>query len=204
MAVAYVANAQYDAVQINALICSGQQSNSSAVHCISIQPSFSEVFELISYRTGQDKLWKYSNSQDMLIEQASTLMQGTGTVTGAKVIASLQILLNKRISELKLSLDITDEELAGILGSTRKTIHNWQQGNTKPNKNKLSRLISQHKLIDTWVSNGYPDISNIDAPAKKIILQKLQKNIIDKDDFLYFGASLMLTQNTAIIENPFA
>jgi DNA-binding transcriptional regulator YiaG len=202
MVVADTSDTVYDTSQINTLMYSDQQSTSYALHCTYERPSPSEIFELISYRTGQDILWKYSKNdfKDILIEQNPTSEPNTA----AKVIEPLKTLLNKRISELKLSLDITDEELAGILGASRKTIHNWQQGNTKPNKNKLNRLISQHKLIDIWISNGYPDINNLDAPEKNVILQKLQQEIINTDNFLYFGASLMLTQSAAIIENPFA
>jgi transcriptional regulator with XRE-family HTH domain len=119
-------------------------------------------------------------------------------------VSPQQNLLVKRLNELKSSLGLADEELASILKTTRKTLHNWQQGNTKPNKTKLLRLVDQHNLLSKWLSNGYPDIATLDIEEKNQILHKLQQDEVDTDDVLYFGSGLMLTSDFDVIDDPFA
>ena len=197
MVVADNAYVNYDASNLQNLAVSGQHAVQSATHSIYARPNTSEIFDLINYRSGQDKYWTYTKT-----EQHNVLTE----VHRADVtkVSPQQELLIKRLSELKNNIGLSDQELALILKTGRKTIYNWQQGITKPNKTKLLRLVEQHNLLNTWLSNGYPDISTLDIEDKNQILSKLQQDDVDTDDLLYFGSGLMLTNDFDVIEDPFA
>ncbi|WP_278183644.1 helix-turn-helix domain-containing protein [Vibrio misgurnus] len=187
----------YDAIEINKLAVSGQHAVQSAAHSTYQRPSATEIFDLINYRSGQHKYWTHTKTDfhDVLVEVSST---------DTLIKSPQQNLLVKRLNELKSSLGLADEELASILKTTRKTLHNWQQGSTKPNKTKLLRLVAQHKLLSEWISNGYPDIATLDIEDKSQVLNKLQQDDVDISDVLYFGSGLMLTSDFDAIDDPFA
>ena len=105
--------------------------------------------------------------------------------------------------EWHFAIGLSDEELANILKVSRKTLHNWTQGNTNPNKAKLLRLVEQHNLLMTWLNNGYPEISTLNFECKAQLLSKLEQDDVGVDDFLYFGSGLMLTNSFDVIDNPF-
>ncbi|EGR0593374.1 helix-turn-helix domain-containing protein [Vibrio cholerae] len=197
MAVADHAYFEYDLSKIQSLAVSGQHAFQSAAHSTYQRPSATEIFELINYRSGQHKYWTHTQTDfhDVLVEVSTT---------DALTKSPQQSLLVKRLNELKSSLGLADEELARILKTTRKTLHNWQQGNTKPNKTKLLRLVAQHKLLSEWISNGYPDIATLDIADKSKVLNKLQQDDVDISDVLYFGSGLMLTSDFDAIDDPFA
>ncbi|GLO64090.1 hypothetical protein MACH09_45980 [Vibrio sp. MACH09] len=197
MVVADHAYADYDVSKIQSLAVSGQHAVQSAAHSTYQRPNAMEIFDLINYRSGQHQYWTYAQTDfhDVLVEVSTA---------DALTESPQQNLLVKRLSELKSSLGLADEELASILKTTRKTLHNWQQGNTKPNKTKLLRLVEQHNLLREWLSNGYPDIATLDIEEKNQILNKLQQEYVDTDDVLYFGSGLMLTNDIDVIDDPFA
>ncbi|AGV18062.1 TPA: helix-turn-helix domain-containing protein [Vibrio diabolicus] len=197
MVVADHAYADYDVSKIKNLAVSGQHAVQSAAHSTYQSPNATEIFDLINYRSGQHKYWTHTKTDfhDVLVEVSTT---------DVLTVSPQQNLLVKRLNELKSSLGLADEELASILKTTRKTLHNWQQGNTKPNKTKLLRLVDQHNLLSKWLSNGYPDIATLDIEEKNQILHKLQQDEVDTDDVLYFGSGLMLTSDFDVIDDPFA
>lgn len=197
MAIADNAYVDYDVSKIQSLAVSGQHAVQSAAHSTYQRPSAAEIFDLINYRSGQHQYWTHTQTDfhDVLVEISTS---------DSLTKSPQQNLLVKRLSELKSSLGLADEELASILKTTRKTLHNWQQGNTKPNKTKLLRLVAQHKLLSEWISNGYPDIATLDIEEKNQVLNKLQQDDVDISDVLYFGSGLMLTSDFDAIDDPFA
>ena len=157
----------------------------------------------LKYRSGQGSHWKYVRDNDInaWIEQVSLNAKTIQTVTESESRPST--LVNK-INELRSIYSLIDEELASILGTSRKTLHNWVNGNTKPNKNKLNRLLHQHKLAEKWVNNGYPTATNLDPVDKQKLLSMLEETGINEDEFLYFGSGIMLSSPAQEIDNPFA
>jgi len=188
--------ANYDISEIGELAASGESSFQSTMPVVDKLQSLSDFLDISNYRSGQRKFWtrnqeKYSNILDGIYKES------------AVVVSPQQKLLIKRINELKRSLGLADEEVASILKTTRKTLHNWQQGNTKPNKTKLLRLIAQHNLLNTWLSNGYPHIATLDVEDKHQVLQMLQQDEVDIDRLLFFGSGLMMNNGFDVIEGPF-
>ncbi|WBA14803.1 helix-turn-helix domain-containing protein [Salinivibrio proteolyticus] len=187
----------YDDSKIQMLASSGQHAVQSAAHRTYHCPSTTEIFERINYRSGQNKYWTHTKSDfsDVLVE-VSTAAPFTETPQ--------KKLLTKRLTELKSSLELSDEELASILQTTRKTLHNWQQGKTKPNKNKMLRLVDHYNILNMWKSNGYPEISTLDLGHRRQILTMLKQDEVDVDKLLYFGSGLLLTADISELEDPFA
>jgi DNA-binding transcriptional regulator YiaG len=198
MAVAENTYANFSISEMQNLAVSGMRAHQSAVHRTCHRPSTSEVFDHISrYRSGQPQFWTYTKKglDDILVKLC--------TADSDKNSPQQEVLI-KRLSELKSSIGLADEELAKILKISRKTLHNWQHGSTIPNKTKLLRLVAQHNILRTWLSNGYPEISKLNFEVKEQILSKLQKDNVDVDDLLYFGSGLMLTADFDVIDDPFA
>lgn len=151
----------------------------------------------LQYRSGQGSHWKYVRDNDINV----WIEKAIQSVTESESRPST--LINK-INELRSIYSLIDEELASILGTSRKTLHNWVHGNTKPNKNKLNRLLLQHKLAEKWVSNGYPTAANLDPVDKQKLLSMLENTEVNEDEFLYFGSGIMLSSPAQEIDNPFA
>lgn len=197
MAVADNTYVNYNIGEMQTLAVSGLHARQSAVHSIYHRPNTSEIFSLISYRSGQPQYWTHTKEDlhDVLVKN---------NVEYFNVKTPQQEFLIKRLGELKNSFGLSDEELANILKVSRKTLHNWTQGNTNPNKAKLLRLVEQHNILMTWLNNGYPEISTLNFECKAQLLSKLEQDDVDVDDFLYFGSGLMLTNSFDVIDNPFA
>lgn len=157
----------------------------------------------LKYRSGQGSHWKYVRDNDIKawIEKASLHEK---TIQSFKENESKPSALVNKVNELRSIYSLIDEELASILGTSRKTLHNWVNGNTKPNKNKLNRLIFQHKLAERWMSNGYPTATNLDPVDKQKILSMLEDTEVNEEEFLYFGSGIMLSSPAQEIDNPFA
>ncbi|MDN4502931.1 hypothetical protein QX776_11010 [Alteromonadaceae bacterium BrNp21-10] len=113
------------------------------------------------------------------------------------------------IQSIKKIASLSNEEIAQVLCSGRKTVHNWMQNDAKkPNKSKIKRILEVEDIFIALVNSYGTDLQEIihSAPPKGPNLLSLLSNEELNRDLIQFTASeIYLTQHTpSEIEDPFA
>ena len=165
--------------------------------------TITDIFDKLNHRSGQPYAWKEKQEKDIATLYNVTIAQEDTTPKQANATKQVST-TSKHLNRVKQVFSLTDEELSASLGTTRKTLHNWQKQSTKPNKVKLERLLLQSSIAEEWLANGYPLTASMDPSDKKALLDLLTADAAHKDKILFFGSGLMLTSVSQDIEDPFS
>ncbi|PSV00495.1 hypothetical protein [Photobacterium kishitanii] len=108
-----------------------------------------------------------------------------------------------KIKFIKDNFAFSDQQLAIIFNVSRKTVHNWITGKSKPNTKSVKRLVDITQILVEWVESGYPisdqlgvlDVENL------VELLKYELSTSVKDGVLCMGSFLLLESEPKIIES---
>lgn len=157
--------------------------------------------------------------QDEKLELAFLLYRGSGgeftnstdvTPSGANVQVQTapQNRLAEVIGEIYTAFNLTIEELAQILGVSRKTIYNWMDRKTKPKITSANRIYDLLIVARGWLSSGFSaDQELLHKPIidEMSIFDLLSQSRIDKDLIFFAGSRLyMLSPPQDNLSDPFA
>lgn len=115
---------------------------------------------------------------------------------------------SSKLNLVKETFGLTNEQLADVIGSTRKTVHNWMTGINRPNRSKAKRVLELDNIASMWVSRGFTsdrDTLFLQSQSGSSLLDLLSKRDLDKDLVMFHGASLHLENlGEEELEDPFA
>lgn len=66
----------------------------------------------------------------------------------------LQETVGQRIKTARLAVDLSQEELAGRLGTSRYVVHRWERGHNQPNRKYRRRLAEEFGQPSNYFMNG--------------------------------------------------
>ncbi|WP_180031392.1 MULTISPECIES: hypothetical protein [Acinetobacter] len=108
--------------------------------------------------------------------------------------------INQQISSLSEKLDyikstflLSEEQLADIVGVGRKTLFNWKNKASEPNKDKTQRVFELYMIAKNWKNAQYPITSfDLHTPilSGKTIQDMLHEFPLDSEKILFGGNRL--------------
>ena len=119
------------------------------------------------------------------------------------------ITVSSIVQSVKDTFGFTQEDLASVCCSSRKSVNNWLNGE-KPNKTKIKRLMDLFLLRNEWISSGLSTERNLLELAildGASVMELLSMKQLDKDKVLFAGSRLSMNSSqssVAELEDPFA
>lgn len=156
------------------------------------------------------------------LEQYKGLYRGSGgsitgffsdTLSGANNIpaelANQESNLIKAINIITSTFSLTKDELAQVCKvSSRKTLYNWIDGTSKPQKRTLKRIFELVVIAKDWKYSGFPNdkkYMHIPIFEDLSLIDLLSKEELNKEQILFAGSRLNLSvENTPSLMDPFA
>lgn len=121
--------------------------------------------------------------------------------------SSINVKYNNRKSQLstiKEYLALSDEELASIVGVSRKTIYNWEKQGINKDKDR-QRIFELSVIAEDWHYNRFPTTKEKLSKAvvgSTSVMQMLMSEELDREKIIFAGRRLAhqsLTLNTSLI-----
>ena len=121
--------------------------------------------------------------------------------------SSINVKYNNRKSQLstiKEYLALSDEELANIIGVSRKTLYNWEKQGINKDKDR-QRIFELSAIAEDWKYNQLPtDKEKLSKPilGSTSVMQLLMSTELDREKIVFAGRRLThqsLTLNTSLI-----
>jgi DNA-binding transcriptional regulator YiaG len=112
-----------------------------------------------------------------------------------------------KLSLIKDTFDLTNEQLADVMGSGRKTVHNWMNSSNRPNKTKAKRILELDNITNMWMSRGFTanrDTILLQAQSGSSLIELLADENLDKDLVMFHGSSMYFDLSYDVLEDPFA
>ncbi|CAH7182151.1 conserved hypothetical protein [Vibrio chagasii] len=180
--------------------------------------SLSEAFDIIHISGGNTgNNWVYVNNQSSggFLTRGLPQKSFEGNFNAAQKVSDTSpkagIDFSAMVSTVKSTFSLTDEQLASVLQSTRKTVHNWATGSSRPNKTKAQRVLELHDIAKMWNSRGYSVdkdlLSWADGGDDLSLLDLLSQQELDKKLVMFQGSSMFmsdLAEDIDDLEDPFA
>ncbi|MEQ9451509.1 MAG: hypothetical protein RJQ07_07980 [Pseudomonadales bacterium] len=110
------------------------------------------------------------------------------------------------LSAIEQAFGLTKHQLAGVLKTTRKTIYNWIDGSSKPNKTNLGRIFDLVVVANDWAEAGFSKNNSLLAfkvIEERSVLDLLSQDQFDRELILLAGSRLQL-QGSESLADPFA
>jgi DNA-binding transcriptional regulator YiaG len=119
-----------------------------------------------------------------------------------------QISYASKLEFIKDTFDLTNEQLAKVVGSTRKTVHNWSTGLNKPNRNKAKRVLELNGIAKLWINRGFTadrDSLLVQGQTGETLMELLSNDNLDTELVMFHGSSMHIDNlNDIELEDPFA
>ncbi len=121
----------------------------------------------------------------------------------------IEITVSNIVQNVKDTFGFTQEDLASVCCSSRKSVNNWLNGE-KPNKTKIKRLMDLFLVRNEWISSGLStergmlDLAVLDGHS---VMDLLSMKQLDKDKVLFAGSRLSMNisqSSDTELEDPFA
>ncbi|MEO3357218.1 hypothetical protein [Acinetobacter haemolyticus] len=136
---------------------------------------------------------------DWLIEQ--TRSGQNFQIVGKEFIAdtldeSLEVqrnALEEKLELIKSVFSMTEIEISQSIGVSRKTLFNWKQKKSAPNKKKAQNIFDLYLLAKNWKEAGFTtDSFELESPIidDKSIKDLLKEDKIDSEKILFAGNRL--------------
>jgi DNA-binding transcriptional regulator YiaG len=112
-----------------------------------------------------------------------------------------------KLSLIKDTFDLTNEQLADVMGSGRKTVHNWMSSSNRPNKTKAKRILALDNIANMWISRGFSanrDTLLLQTQSGSSLIELLADENLDKNLVMFHGSSMYFDINDDVLEDPFA
>lgn len=101
--------------------------------------------------------------------------------------------ISERLDYIKSSFLLSEEQLANIVGVGRKTLFNWKNKASEPNKDKTQRVFELYMIAKNWKNAQYP-ISSFDFNTPILSGQSIQDMLhefpLDSEKILFGGNRL--------------
>jgi len=142
---------------------------------------------------------KKSTSYDSSRYMVDQMSQASGS--------SINVKYNTRQSQLSIiknNLALNDEELASIIGVSRKTIYNWEKQGINKDKDR-QRIFELSAIAEDWNYNQFPtNKRKLSQPVlgSTSVMQMLMDERLDKEKIIFAGRRLahqLLTPETGLI-----
>lgn len=150
----------------------------------SLQINFDWLIE--QTRTGQDYQIVGNTTKNELI--GDTLDESSEVQRNA---------LEEKIELIKSVFSMTEIEISQSIGVSRKTLFNWKQKKSAPNKLKAQNIFDLYLLAKNWMEAGFTtDSFELESPVidDKSIKDLLKEDKIDSEKILFAGNRLNNTK----------
>lgn len=140
-----------------------------------------------------------STSYDSSLYMVDQMSQASGS--------NINVKYNTRQSQLSIIKNhfaLNDEELASIVGVSRKTIYNWEKQGINKDKDR-QRIFELSAIAEDWKYNQLPtDKEKLSKPilGSTSVMQLLMSTELDREKIVFAGRRLThqsLTLNTSLI-----
>lgn len=202
--------AVFDADIINKQILSDSSSRAS-VTAFSHPKNLRETFKAVQPNTlsgDVDYAWEFiatNASGGVLVKGINFSKFDVQKIQPAK---TNEVDFGSKLNFIKDTFDLTNEQLADVIGSTRKTVHNWMAGINRPNRNKAKRVLELDNIANIWVNRGFTsdrDTLFLQSQSGSSLLDLLSMKDLDKGLVMFHGSSLHLENlGEEELEDPFA
>ncbi|MCU4336101.1 hypothetical protein [Acinetobacter dispersus] len=101
--------------------------------------------------------------------------------------------LEEKIELIKSVFSMTEMEISQSIGVSRKTLFNWKQKESAPNKRKAQNIFELYLLAKNWKDAGFTtDSFELETPVidDKSIKDLLKEDKIDSEKILFAGNRL--------------
>ncbi|QYA56419.1 hypothetical protein EGT72_007200 [Acinetobacter johnsonii] len=101
--------------------------------------------------------------------------------------------LEEKIELIKTVFSMTEVEIAQSIGVARKTLFNWKQRESAPNKKKAQNIFDLYLLAKNWKDAGFTtDSFELDSPVidGQSIKDLLKEDKLDSEKILFAGNRL--------------
>ncbi len=119
----------------------------------------------------------------------------------------IEVDFSSRLNQVKSTFDLTNEQLVEVVGSARKTVHNWMAGLNRPNRSKAKRILELNNIASKWTSRGFSSdrgILLLKGQSGSSLLELLSEKELNQDMVMFHGASLHIASLVEdALENPF-
>ena len=180
--------------------------------------SLSEAFETIHISgSNSGSNWVYVNNQSSggFLTRGLPQKRFEGDFNTAQkandAVPKAGVDFSAMLSVVKETFSLTDEQLASVLQSARKTVHNWTTGSSRPNKTKAQRVLELHDVAKMWNSRGYSvdrDLLSWKEDRNNLsLLDLLSQPELDKSLVMFHGSSMFISNSIDDmdeLEDPFA
>lgn len=109
------------------------------------------------------------------------------------IISQSKLYIADQLNFIKSVFSLNEEELASIIGVSRKTIFNWKTNETCPDKEKTHRAFVLYVTAKNWENARFPvSSSDLSRPilAGKTVKQMLLETPLDSEKVLFAGNRL--------------
>ena len=147
--------------------------------------------------------------QKTSIEKHNLIKSGTfnldSTITtitnrsGSTLLVSIEVAetLPNHLENIKSAFSLTNDDLAKIIGVTRKTLHNWKIGKIG-NSEKRQRVFELFMLATDWNKIGFSknklDLNQPIVHGKSVV-DLLSEENLDREKILFAGSRIALLKN---------
>ncbi|MCG6267996.1 hypothetical protein [Vibrio furnissii] len=203
--------ADVDTSVINQHILNSLTSRSSVTTFEHSSSSIRETFKTIQPSTlsgDSDFAWDFiaTNASGGVLVKGRSISKFD--VQGFSLPKSKEIDFASKLDSIKHIFALTNEQLADVIGSSRKTVHNWSTSTNRPNRSKAKRILELDSLAKLWISRGFTsdrDVLFVKGQSGSSLLELLSSENLDKDLIMFHGASMYLDSiGDDELEDPFA
>lgn len=124
--------------------------------------------------------------------------------SGSTLIGSIEVTdevtetLPNHLENIKSAFSLTNDDLAKIIGVTRKTLHNWKTGKIG-NSEKRQRVFELFMLATDWNKIGFSkNKHDLNQPIVhgKSVVDLLSEENLNREKILFAGSRIALLNNT--------
>lgn len=101
--------------------------------------------------------------------------------------------LEQKLDVIKLAFAMREDDIAQSIGVTRKTLFNWKQQDSHPNKEKTQNIFDLYLLAKNWMDAGFStDTFDLETPvfAGQSIKDMLREPKLNSEKILFAGNRL--------------
>ena len=119
----------------------------------------------------------------------------------------IKVDFSEKLNLIKFTFSLTNEDLAKVLRSGRKTVHNWMSGDDQPNKSKATRILELDNIANLWAQSGFSTGSSINLVTGRSgysLMELLSQPNLDRDKVIFHGTSMYFDSDLTELKDPFA
>ncbi|MDA8646821.1 hypothetical protein N9L54_05270 [Porticoccaceae bacterium] len=119
----------------------------------------------------------------------------------------IKIDFSEKLNLIKSTFSLTNEDLAKVLRSGRKTVHNWMSGDDQPSRRKAKRILELDNIANLWAQSGFSTGSSINLVTGRSgysLMELLSQPNLERDKVIFHGSSMYFDSDLTELKDPFA